>query len=448
VWYSAGASYITALCFRRRAAEEEKAFAGGNTKRVLEKNSGIVFIHPEPNGPWVPFRPGAIFVLGRNPACAVRLEGRTVSWQHAELRCSPDDVEIRDLGSTNGLFVNGLHVREASLDVGDLIRVGGYLALVANERAMHNGAEFTHAEAIGMFVGRTLAGALAPLRAARDDQHPMVIEGETGTGKTMAARLLHAESGRPGAFVLVDGDAPGAAARLVDGAGGPGPAFAEARDGTLLLRNVDGLPVALQDRLAAALGSAASASVRCVVVTQEPLDVAVAEGRLAPGLRRRLDGVTVELPPLRRRIIEIPGLFRCTLDVLSPERPRTISPELVERLCLYDWPCNAREMVLVVQRLLSLHGDEERLRAAHLPARMQSPAMDTTTSPVTPVPRVELSRLLEAVRATRGNVGRAATSLGITRDRAYALLEGMGQQQPEGPPPDRRAVYGRGTVKR
>jgi two-component system response regulator GlrR len=414
----------------------------------LEKNSGIVFIHPEPNGPWVPFRSGAIIVLGRNPACAVRLEGRTVSWQHAELRCSAEDVEIRDLGSTNGLFVNGVHVKEATLDLGDLIRVGGYLALVANERAMHNGAEFAHARAIGMFVGRTLAGALAPLRAARDDQHPMVIEGETGTGKTLAARLLHAESRRPGAFVLIDGDAANAPSRLLDGAGGAGPAFTEARDGTLLLRHVDALPAAVQERMGAVLGSAAAAQTRCVVVTQEPLDRAVEEGQLAPALRLRLDGVTVELPPLRRRIIEIPGLFRCMLDAQSPDRPRTISPELVERLCLYDWPCNAREMVLVVERLLTLHGDEDRLRAAHLPARMQSPAMDTTTSPVTPVPRIELSRLLEAVRSTRGNVRRAAAGLGISRERAYRLLEGMGQQQPEGPPPDRRPAYGRGTVKR
>ena len=396
----------------------------------MEKNSGIVFIHPEPNGPWVPFRPGAIIVLGRNPACAVRLDGRTVSWQHAEVRCSPDEVEIRDLGSTNGLFVNGVHVKEATLDVGDLIRVGGYLALVASERAVHNGAEFAHAGAMGMYVGRTLAGALAPLRAARDDQHPMVIEGETGTGKTLAARLLHAESGRPGAFVIVDGDAPDAVRRLLGagaGDGQPGPAFAEARAGTLLLRNVDALSAAAQERLAAVLARAGETQTRCVVVTQEPLDAAVAAGQLLPALRRRLDGVTVELPPLRRRIIEIPGLFRCLLDADASDRPRTVSPELVERLCLYDWPCNGREMTLVVERMLAMHGDEERLRAAHLPARMQSPAMDTTTSPVTPVPRIELSRLLEAVRAAHGNVGRAAAALGISRERAYRLLEGMGE---------------------
>jgi transcriptional regulator of acetoin/glycerol metabolism len=164
-----------------------------------------------------------------------------------------------------------------------------------------------------------------------------------------------------------------------------------------------------------------------VVVTKEALDVLVVEGRLVPALRRRLEGVTVELPPLRRRMIEIPGLFRRLLDGQGSARPRTVSPELIERLCLYDWPCNAREMVLVVERLLSLHGDEDRLRAAHLPARMQSPAMDATTSPVTPVPRVEISRLLEAVRAAHGSVGRAASRLGISRERAYLVLAGIGQ---------------------
>jgi DNA-binding NtrC family response regulator len=369
-------------------------------------------------------------MVGRNPACAVKLDGRTVSWQHAEVRCSAKgEAVIRDLGSTNGLFVNGEHLMEAVLEPGSLIRIGSYLGLVTRERPMHGGADFPHAGGLGLHVGRALGAALAPLRSA-EGATPLVILGETGTGKTVAARLLHAESGRRGACVEVDCGGADAAARLTRPDGEIGPAFTEARDGTLVLRNVDALPPAAQGLLAAALESAAGAAVHRVATTQEPLDVSVAEGRLSRALRSRLAGVTVELPPLRRRVAEIPALFQRLLDGRTGMRPRTVSPELIERLCLYDWPCNVREMVLVVERLLDLYGDEERLRAAHLPARMQAQVRDSnsTTSPVTPLPRMEVSKLLEAVRDAHGSLARAASRLGISRERAYRLMEGIGPQ--------------------
>jgi transcriptional regulator of acetoin/glycerol metabolism len=163
-----------------------------------------------------------------------------------------------------------------------------------------------------------------------------------------------------------------------------------------------------------------------VVGSQEPLAIALADGRLSRSLYDRLDGTKVRLPPLRRRQVEIPALFRHLFALHGLGRMPLLSTELVERLCLYDWPCNVRELMLLVKRLSALHGDELRLRAAHLPARMMPADQEKTTSPVTPVGGVDSSSLLDALREAGGNVGRAAVRLGITRERAYRLIERLG----------------------
>jgi transcriptional regulator of acetoin/glycerol metabolism len=129
---------------------------------------------------------------------------------------------------------------------------------------------------------------------------------------------------------------------------------------------------------------------------------------------------------LRQRQVEIPGLFRHLFSLHGEGRMPLLSTELVERLCLYDWPCYVRELVLLVKRLSALHGDELRLRSAHLPARMMPGDHEKTTSPVTPVNGVDASSLLDALREAGGNVGRAALRLGITRERAYRLIDRLG----------------------
>lgn len=397
--------------------------------RANPARMGLVFVYPGHELRRVPLSPGR-HLVGRDPACAVPLDGKAVSWAHAELRTDERSTIIRDLQSTNGVLVNGVPISEAPLVDGSVIRLGEFLAVATSVSAEDQllPPHFREQRSLGVYLGPVLAQAIAPLQVAAADGRPVVIEGETGTGKNLTARLFHAESGRRGGFVAIDCGAldPTTGAELLFGAADGAAPLDEARDGTLYLANLTALAPSLQERLEAELDARRGHRLGLVVGNQEPLAIAVADGRLSRGLYEQLDGTKVRLPPLRRRQIEIPALFRYLFALHGEGRMPLLSTELVERLCLYDWPCNVRELVLLVKRLSSLHGEEFRLRSAHLPARMMLGDHEKTTSPVTPISGVDSSSLLDALREAGGNVGRAALRLGITRERAYRLIERLG----------------------
>jgi two-component system response regulator PilR (NtrC family) len=182
--------------------------------------------------------------------------------------------------------------------------------------------------------------------------------------------------------------------------------------------------------------------VRVLAAAQEPISVAVSENRFRADLYARLDGLIVQLPPLRDRVEDIPGLFSRFLHEGSGGKPPMVEPKLVERLCLYDWPYNVRELALQTRRLLALYGHESLLRRSHLseqirftppmenngPSPSSQPASSKGDSEASmkPADRNErdFAALIEALREYRGNVARAAASIGISRQRAYRIMEG------------------------
>jgi transcriptional regulator of acetoin/glycerol metabolism len=405
--------------------------ARDDTRKVLAlRGLGIVFVFPDASPRYVPFR-GKTIILGRNPDCDVPLDGRAVSWEHAEIDCSGRSAIIRDLGSTNGVMVDGARIHEAPLDEGALIRLGDFLGVVTPlPPADTREALDAHAGAVGMYLGPVLRAALEPLVVARGESLPIVIEGETGTGKTLTARLIHAQEQRRGPFLGLDCaavDAFEASLRLF-GEAAAGGALEQPAAGTVYLGNIAALEPSLQERLARTVAEGRWERVGLAVGSQEPLATALADGRLMPALYEQLDGIKIRLPPLRRRVVEIPTLFQHLYLRHGRGTVPPLSSEMVERLCLYDWPCNVREMVLLLLRLISLHGDEDRLRSAHLPPRMLPADLDNrTTSPVIPLgPALDVPLMLDAVREAGGNMTRAASQLGITRERAYRLLDRIG----------------------
>jgi DNA-binding NtrC family response regulator len=179
--------------------------------------------------------------------------------------------------------------------------------------------------------------------------------------------------------------------------------------------------------------------VRFVCASQVPLATLVERGTFRADLRARLEGVTLHLPPLRERRGDVPALLGRMLTDAAKQRsavghptsslPR-LEPRLVERLCLYDWPLNVRELALVAQRLLVLHGEQATLRLTDLegilpetarsaPAPVESPQRRDPRAPTAS----EISELLAALERHDGVVSRAAEELGITRQKAYRLLE-------------------------
>jgi transcriptional regulator of acetoin/glycerol metabolism len=443
---------------------------GAGARRPAPPNEELtlVWVFPQVGLPPVSLREVGrageeVVVIGRDASCAVRLEGNDVSRRHAALsRTSPEgELVIEDLDSRNGIHVNGHQVRSATLARDDVLRVGGWIGVVTAAPG-----DFGEV-APGLWGGAALAAAVEPLRRSAASDLPIVLEGETGTGKELVARAIHAWSGRSGPFIGVNcGALPEALAEAelfgyrkgaFTGADRSNPGlFRSADGGTLLLDEVSDLALSLQPKLLRILeqrevhpiGEArpVAVDVRIIVAGQQPLMEAAREGRFRGDLLARIDGFTARLPPLRRRREDVPRLFSQLFKTLGHGWVPAVEGDLVERLCAHDWPFNVREMVLLVRRLVTLFGGQATLRAEHLPERVGTPGGGLSlpgsvpvrasrplapSSPSSPSPvvsgaePVDLPALIVALRASGGNVARAAAMLGITRQRAYRLMEGQ-----------------------
>jgi transcriptional regulator with AAA-type ATPase domain len=399
-------------------------------------------------------------VVGREPGCDCVLPGNELSRRHAEFRVDGPVVAVRDLQSRNGVFVNGGRVTDAPLALGDVVRCGEWVGIVT---AAAPGGEFREIAA-GWHGGATLAAAAEPARRIASDL-PVIVEGETGTGKEGMARAVHTWSGRRGPFVavncaalpteLAEAELFGYRKGAFTGADGASAGlFRAAQGGTLFLDEILELPLplqakllrVLQERQVRGLGETRDVAidVRIVAATQEPLAAAVNERRFRADLHARLDGLTIVLPPLRKRREDIVPLFTEFLRQQRAVLPE-LEPKLIEALCVYDWPLNVRELQLLARRLLSLHGAEPVLRRVHLPERIAERELELAraTSPVGPPgkplnphvqtgPRkrawrktddeLEFEALIAALRSHGGNVAKAAASLGVGRARAYRIL--------------------------
>ena len=141
-------------------------------------------------------------VVGRDDSCATVLSGGEASRRHAEFRIDGPIAAVRDLDSRNGVFVNGVRVADAPLAPGDVVRCGEWIGVLVATTEPAGSASFG-AIGQGWYGGATLRAAVKPARRLAIDL-PIVIQGETGTGKEGTARAIHAWSGRSGPFVAVN----------------------------------------------------------------------------------------------------------------------------------------------------------------------------------------------------------------------------------------------------
>jgi len=433
----------------------------------------IRWVFPSLRGQLSPLQSQRI-LLGRDDDCQIKLSGTETSRQHAEIMRQGPLWVLRDLNSTNGVFMDGEKVREAPIIAGRVLRLGDWIGV-----AIEVAAEQVEDEPVfdvlapGLAGGPVLRSVLDEVRRASASTLPVVLLGETGTGKEGFARAIHGWSGRSGPFVAVNcaalvpslaeaelfGYRKGAFTGAERASAGH---FRAAQGGTLLLDEITDLPEPIQAKLLRALeqhevmplgeSGAVKVDVRILAATQIPLGQVVAERRFRADLCARLDGLTVCLPPLRERKQEVPYLLQHLLHEHSDGTPPKVEPRLVEQLLLYDWPFNVRELDLLVRRLLVLHGGEGSLRRSHLPDHMlrglgsglartktpvavvpgQTPAVGTPTFATPERPRDrrerELAELRAALRDHGGNVARAAAAAGLSRQRAYRLMAagGMG----------------------
>lgn len=339
------------------------------------ESPGIVWLFPRHVRP-EPWPQRAALLYGRSTECAVTLLCKDASRRHAQVFRDGPIYVLRDLDSMNGTFVNGERVRQAPLRVGDVVRMGDSVGCVV---PTFEGQAYTPSElAPGLIGSAALARALSPLRTAGRETRPVVLVGEAGTGKDLATRALAYWSPRSGPWLALECSSLSreeVTARLSGGPGRPG-LLAAAEGGTLVLDHITDLACDVQAMLHSTLArgqpdartSSPRSNARIVVTSRQPLEQAVAQGRLLPELHARFEGVLVQIPPLRDRIEDVPALFAHFVRVACGGSTMTLSAGLIEHLCLYAWPGNVRELEATVRDLLLKYGHEHALRSSHLPA--------------------------------------------------------------------------------
>lgn len=274
----------------------------------------------------------------------------------------------------------------------------------------------------------------------------VLIRGENGTGKELIAQALHRQSARAGKMlVTVDlgavpenlfeselfGHRQGAFTDAVSSRAGR---FQAAHEGTLFLDEIGNLPLALQNKLLRVLESRevvplgsdqpVSIDVRLIAATNQPLEQMVAAGEFREDLLYRLNTIEIELPPLRKRLDDLPALVthfvkRFARKYRMPEK--RISEAALNALRAHEWPGNIRELSHVVERAMIL-SEGDTLGANDFVIRQVA----ASTAPSLNLEQNERRLVSEALERCGGNISHAADALGITRAALYRRIEKFG----------------------
>lgn len=425
--------------------------------------------------------------IGRDEASAVRIDDPSVSRQHAVLRVN-QSIEIEDLGGANGTFVRHaeqrgsgnetLHVdvrqlvgRKASLAVGDCLLFGTAFAVLRHSAEIEVpslGSASTQSP--GSPPGVVLRDpAMQRLyaeaaRVARSSINVLIL-GETGVGKEVLARAIHAHSARSkGPFMaincaalaesLLESELFGSEKGAFTGALARPGLFEAAEGGTVFLDEIGELPLAtqakllrvLEERSVTRLGSTHGRpiDVRFVAATNRDIESDSRQGRLRPDLYFRINGVSLLIPPLRDRPLDIEALATSFLAAACRDLdrffPLTLSSATLDLLRLHSWPGNVRELRNAVERA-AVMSTESTILPENLPpavlAAIHAPAEQPTSPPpkVAPGPPANLpaeiralenARILEALQHCNGNQTEAARQLGIPRRTLVSRLTELG----------------------
>jgi transcriptional regulator with GAF, ATPase, and Fis domain len=325
-------------------------------------------------------------VVGSAEGVDLVVKEPTVSRLHAELDPRPSGLWVRDLGSRNGTFIEGVRVESGCVPDKGHIKLGGL------ELAVHYGPQPTPVALWGESRFGPLLGACTPMRElfarlakVAASEATVLIQGETGTGKELVARALHDASPRAqGPFVIVDcgalpetlldaelfGHSRGA---FTGAAGARAGAFEAADGGTLFLDEIGELPLPLQPKLLRVLeartvrrlgeNDARPVNVRFISATHRDLRTMVNARAFREDLYFRLAVLPVSVPPLRERAGDIAFLARSFLTEAS--RP-LLTAAVVAEIEARPWLGNVRELRNFVDRLTTL-GAQEALAGAPAP---------------------------------------------------------------------------------
>ncbi|MFV3335326.1 sigma-54 interaction domain-containing protein [Pseudomonas sp. NY15437] len=316
------------------------------------------------------------------------------------------------------------------------------------------------------FIGTSPASLEVKRRARRGaaSEAPILLLGETGTGKELLAHAIHASSPRADKpFVSINaaaipetlleaeffGTAPGA----FTGADRKGRAgkLQIAQGGTLFLDEIGDMPLALQSKLLRVLqekefepvgsNEVLRSDIRLIAATSIDLDAAVREGRFRADLFYRINVLPIEIPPLRERLDDLPALCEAILDDLRDDRQALFELDAggLALLARHAWPGNVRELRNLLERTVLL-GDRPQIDAAALRAALGElqPLPAATTAPSARLAEgqdfyaareaFERELIANTLAEHAGNVDAAARRLGLGRSTLYKKMAALGLQ--------------------
>ncbi|MCW5835957.1 MAG: sigma 54-dependent Fis family transcriptional regulator [Labilithrix sp.] len=387
------------------------------------------------------------FVVGSGAGADLVLTDPAVSREHVHVTLTPNGVRLRDR-SKNGTRIGGLRVNDVLVQADTVLTLGATtlaLRLEADELALPLSEHATFGDAFGKApVMRHLFGVLE--EASKVDI-AILLEGESGAGKDVLARAIHASSPRrDGPFVVVDcgtippnlieselfGHARGAFTGAAEDRRGM---FEEAHGGTLFLDEVGELPLDMQPKLLRALEAkevrpvggrrARTADVRIVSATNRRLAEKARRGEFREDLYYRLAVARVTVPPLRDRPEDVLPLATHFLRKARGDASVEIPADLAAMLAEYSWPGNVRELRNVIERHAAL-GDTAVALLLDAPAA--AGGEDLSALPYHEARRVVLERfesdyVPKVLARAHGVVARAAEHAQLARPSFYRLLE-------------------------
>lgn len=430
---------------------------------------------------------GELTRIGRAANSDLLIEDSSVSRRHAVIQRQDDgDHVLSDLGSANGTTLNDelIHLPVVLRD-GDRIGIATYEVVFSGESradaglpagdTLFNTAESTVNEERGhrrhnrvqiVGGGPAMLDVMGLVRQAAGSIIPVLITGETGTGKELVARSIHQGSARSSSvFVPINcsalpealleselfGHRRGAFTGAQQDRAG---LFEAAKGGTVFLDEVGELPLAMQPKLLRFLQDGEirrvgdveprHVDVRVISATNRDLRAEIEREAFREDLFFRLSTFTIELPPLRERPEDIPLLAERLLRTqseLQGKRVRGIEPAALEALGRYAWPGNVRELENELARAVAMIHDGDRISLSTLSPRVAgaearssgssvapggAPAEDQPTELRGAMVEFERKHIAEVLEQNGGNVSKAAQALGLSRGGLHKKLKELG----------------------
>jgi transcriptional regulator with PAS, ATPase and Fis domain len=360
-----------------------------------------------------------------------------MSQPHARFVREGETWIVEDGGSRNGTRLNAAHVSRKSLNDGDTIECGGTFFVLRHASPFDDGEPLKGRPEALRTVSPAFGRDLSLLCKMARTLTPVLVLGETGTGKEGIAAAIHELSRRRGRFValncgaipptLIESELFGTRRGAFSGALNRKGLFLAANRGTLFLDEVGELPASsqaallrvLQEREIVPLGSDESIllDVRVIAATNKPLAQLVASGAFRHDLYARLKCYEVYLPPLRERREDMGLLVATLVKRHDPSgAQRTLSREAARALFAYQWPLNIRELEQCISAALALA--EREIGIAHIRQSIREVALRLPAAG-----SLDRDTIVATIRLHNGNMTAVARALAMSRTHLYRLLE-------------------------